>query len=801
MQHVVARHRAQLGTVSLAHVSQFFACDKAAQQTNMLHGIVDSQKKMSFDSVKIRHLYYDVSSECERFDELSAFDNTEIGALNLITIVAYNVQDCLAVYLMRNVDYLATIIAYAQHFFVPVIHAGNTGNSKLLAQSIVVRALNDSRLVIPFREHPMLRLHPNIWSRMLNWSTQSSQKYDEFRSIDDLSTMRIDEHKLYIGGLNTASSGHFPRTLSVDFASFYPSIGCSYGLSMENVHIVTIQQLRELIPSTDTLNTGLTIGAIRLFDYEPPDASAVNRRCPFDFEASPPPRMSECVRTLRKHIAENNGDNNTFGWYEGVELFTNDEIQQSTNDSARRRLLMIWYNDIRTEPVVCSLWRDYLSKRAAFKRELAELCNNTDDLSKRQRLQCMEKMMKVVANSLYGYLNYKQSIIYAPAVAAAITLLSRKTFNEMTWTGRTTIPFYLIAENDDKDDEINNDDNNTIHGTNERTSVGVIYRDTDGAIFTLPINMRIKNEKILVRRINGILQEAHNVADTRTQLFPSLKCDEIGTIRIEIEYANCSWLSIMGKKKYWRFHDNRSISRGFERNARPYIKSLVRTIQKNTTRMLQEFTRKLTVTNTEHGIKVRINDVIAYYVCVFDWLHEYFEQNSVEAFAFGIPLNPRLFSQGAENTFINRILSTYNYEIGDRATCLSVNEHNVHVNMADNVNDDIARSSAARLILLGEYMGELKETRGLNYYKFIRRIAIYLLQIVEGGKRTDMSSGQFDTLLQHAYVRWRLHCFDNAAKNMYGPFFTNDPMKTIDVIHTMVRKGNIDISAIKCTTD
>lgn len=77
--------------------------------------------------------------------------------------------------------------------------------------------------------------------------------------------MRVED-KVYIGRVNSTESGHYVFVffrlfhsfrstriyilcfsvhryhIAVDFASFYPSIGCQFGLFMETVQVLTVQQ-------------------------------------------------------------------------------------------------------------------------------------------------------------------------------------------------------------------------------------------------------------------------------------------------------------------------------------------------------------------------------------------------------------------------------------------------------------------------------------------------------------------------------------------------------------------------------
>lgn len=155
MKHVAARYHAQVGSLALSNVSRYFG---AIELSECALSENSRLVKMKFDAVAIRRLYYDTEENIdgvvvEKFDEESAFGNLNSDeGLNVLRIWRYNVQDCLAVYyLAQNLAFFDTVVVYSRHFVVPLVEASYVGNSRLLPNAFAVRALKESRTVLPFR--------------------------------------------------------------------------------------------------------------------------------------------------------------------------------------------------------------------------------------------------------------------------------------------------------------------------------------------------------------------------------------------------------------------------------------------------------------------------------------------------------------------------------------------------------------------------------------------------------------------------------------------------------------------------
>lgn len=135
-------------------------------------------------------------------------------------------------------------------------------------------------------------------------------------------------------------------------------------------------------------------------------------------------------------------------------------------------------------------------------------------------------------------------------------------------------------------------------------------------------------------------------------------------------------------------------------------------------------------------------DVRGFFDAVFSCLRRFEAKHGVNAFAFGLKLNPRS-TDGAEARFIQRMLTDYGFAIGDRARCLFALD-------ASNVR-------TTRFVLARDFSIDVDR---VNYYKLLRRLAVYLLQTVEGFKRSEASgtlytsAATFDDILSEAYATW-----------------------------------------------
>jgi len=379
------------------------------------------------------------------------------------------------------------------------------------------------------------------------------------------------------------------------------------------------------------------------------------------------------------------------------------------------------------------------------KRRLQKKIKNINDVDVKL-YSSMKKMYKNLSNSLYGNLNYKYSVLYAPTVSAAIVLLARKTFHETVW----------LYEN-----EISDILNDSVCKT--------IYLDTDGAIFAC--DRYIENEKQCIQFVNDIIDRIV----TNDNFFRNEKLSSslitVKEIHLESEYEKSRLCTIMGKKKYWRMCNNRNIeTRGFEKNAQPFVKSLVNKLQCNVSKITQ-FAIELMLRDCGKeiiGFCSILQDPLNFFLSIYDELEAYYQNHGLSSFVFTIPLNPKKFKNDtAENSFIRNVLSRYDYNIGDRVKCLFVLD-----------NDQSFDSSVYKLLRDFNH-----STDRLNYYKFIRRLAIYFLQLVEGFKRQEnlssnnyINASQFDNILKQSFDIWirekLLH--NNQQDRLYSILFHDD---------------------------
>lgn len=794
MKHVAARYQAQVGSLALSNVSRFFGANERAEK----HLSERSRRvKMNFDAVSIRRLYYDVATGEERFDEETALGRLDPDdGLNALRIWRYNVQDCTAVFhLAVNLAFFDTIALYARHFVVSLAEASHAGNSRLLPNAFALRALSESSTILPYRRNVTAPMFLKWVDDLDNYVIESARVCEPERSVfricseknfsenfekdlakvasrrglafDERELIRVDD-KAYIGGVNSADSSHYEYPISVDFASFYPSIGCQFGLSMETTVVLTVQRFVLSFGSDFTqVDSAMSVGLLRAFDYEPRDnvlfvpfsnasersnSSAKSQLAAVFTANESHRRTNKVVRTRRvvdgEYVLRGRDDaaagtlRKNDGWYEGVEFSDVRELVESSVDPTRRRVLVVYRPRPDYVPVIAGLWTHYLSARKRYKKLIRDSSKSSENAKKNANVrvyECMEKMFKVVANSLYGYLNYERSAVYAPTVAAAVTLLSRKTFHETTWICEDVFPRAMSSR---------------YPGTRCR----VVYRDTDGLILHA------------FAESSDFSGESENVDDFRksrqgdyettvVQLINETMASRgYRSIIIELDDVSLRLCGIMGKKKYWKViapvsdssaksDESRNVAekgtivtKGFERNAPPYIKHLVRTLQTNLLRyvLASNFSE-----NSKHGaFRVIVKDVRGFFGAVFSSLRRFEAKHGVDAFAFGLKLNPRS-TDGAEARFIQRTLTDYSFAIGDRARCLFAL--------------DASDVRTTRFVLARDFLSDVDR---VNYYKLLRRLAVYLLQTVEGFKRSETSgslytsAATFDDILSDAYATW-----------------------------------------------
>ena len=97
----------------------------------------------------------------------------------------------------------------------------------------------------------------------------------------------------------------------------------------------------------------------------------------------------------------------------------NVELLVASSKLLARRVLIVWRKEGGS--AVSRLVTAALERRAVWKKLRREAPND-------KMLESRELMEKLLANGTYGYLNFKRSVIFSRATAAAVTLLCRNAF-------------------------------------------------------------------------------------------------------------------------------------------------------------------------------------------------------------------------------------------------------------------------------------------------------------------------------------------------------------------------------------
>lgn len=716
-------------------------------QQELVRVLMDNNRKMAFNSINIRWLYYDEATGNERFNYKAAFDET--NPAGLYSLIAYNVQDCQVLHpLFEHMLVLDSIVFYSQFFFVDYEKALTGGNSVLIPgalQAICYRAMH----IIAWRDNALTNCCCIRQSEAQQQQQQQRQRehnsghgkkrkfeidgsninrtgtclYARLGNVainnliyNENEIMRVDD-KAYIGGINNAISGHYKFPFEIDFSGFYPNIGCHYNLSVENVRVTTVGCLKQIFGrNLKHLCKPLKLGLISIFDYEPPES---NSQEPNDNV------IREKFQTQRRSLAENLAISNEQYWYEGVEFLNVQELLETSANDGRRVLCII--NRPEKAVILVNFWKECIKLRKEQKRLLQEAKLNKDKCQISMR-ECLQLMYKIVANSLYGYLNYVNSKLYSPSTAAAVTLLARKTFCETRSIISTEIPRWLKSVDD---------------CSNSNYKATTVYEDTDGLIFVVFRNGQqfTRTEsltKTILDLINDSLPFARNCGKKAKQRERFL--------RLEQKNVNATSVCVMGKKKLWgSMSNNEHFTIGFERNAPKIFKELVS--------YLEHFVSVLHQKIPFGSYRLYVLNVHAFYWILFDQIHAKFAQYGIDEFTQRVKLNPKN-NQGFLAEFIQRSLLDCAYDVGDRIICYAKLEKETPIELKlvphelNSTTSNQSSSTSSKVIV--------------NYYHFFRRTAIYLLQIVEGVKRNDlpfndrryMNSTTFDKMFKTAWYNW-----------------------------------------------
>lgn len=726
-KHIKQRHIVN-GPYTLSNVCNFFGATKNLNLENEAFF-----KKMNFNSISIRKNY--TFSDEDSTYTLNISEKFE----NIIEMIKYNIQDCVCVYYLSiNILFLENVQIYARHFLLPVNIVYSCGNSRLLPNSLFTIVIEKFHLLLEHKDNFFSQIYMSKKLKFsfsfndfldsennttINNSNDSSS--DRFLIFNQRQLLRQDK-KRYLGGLNYAINGCYENSIHLDFSSFYPSQACYYNLSFETVSVFPLWILIRInnhLLSSGGIDKLLERNIMRIFDYE--NENNTNRNLSFKFSKG----KSDLETRMIKNI----------NWYEGIEFTSFKDIIESSANNNRRFLIIrnnrniIDYSssflnkDNKKVSIISVLWKYYLNKRKEVKLKLK---NETNEFLIKF-LTSMEQIYKRLANSLYGYLNFNQSFVFCPQVSAAITLLARKTFHESVW----------ICEN--------------------ILYMKVVYKDTDGMICIKKDNKTYDFDmKDLGKYITNIFNRDGVV----------------------LEYEHESrYVVIMGMKKYWFFKsssldnlimmNNKFVSKGFEKNSGKIIKELVQRIQFKLISLI--------LNNKIYGKYKFIIDLREFFKSIYSFLYkELLNGNfSIRDFSFNITLTPRVNNLGRESKFIDRVLSNCNYDIGDKIKCLYLyKEEN------DEDGNRLNSLKLSNFILLEEFN---VEKDFINFFKFINRFTKYLIQIIEGCKRFELSesneyseylilSNKIQNIAGESFIEWNDDIKRRGVKNnlyKYDYFF------------------------------
>lgn len=471
--------------------------------------------------------------------------------------------------------------------------------------------------------------------------------------------LRVHE-KTYIGGLNYASACHVRNPVLMDYNSFYPSIIRHYELDVNNVAVVTVLKLLLIVRPLARLREMLAHKMLRLFDYTPEHSVeeyvnlSVFRSEQFASIFRPAP-----------HVRRD--------WYEGVEL-DNVELLIASSKLLSRRILVVWKKE--SGSAVSRLVTAALERRAVWKKLRRASPND-------KMLESRELMEKLLANGTYGYLNFKHSVIFSRATAAAVTLLCRNAF------ARTR----FILESEELlrrfDPELA-----------ERFKVDVNYIDTDGCIVSLRSRQQQQRrhetvrfatpgcESVRLSRCPLLLRETRGEQEDVEQYFEDASRSkdrfvalvnemlDMHHVVLAAEEQNAVAATVFGRKKYAllkacpsRAPDLFVLKKtGFEKNAPLPVKRVYDTLFKNV--MLLNHTSGLL--HSERFVS-KIIDHRSIMYSIFDSLLAEWRnavgKDALGSFSTRVPLNPRQ-TGGKLAEFIERTLREHQYNPGDRVSVL-----------------------------------------------------------------------------------------------------------------------------------
>lgn len=774
MQLLMARNR-QLKSYKLASVLKVYGCD------------ID---KLDFSAVEIRGLYY--ADPPRPPADAMAF---------MRDVLRYNVFDCLSLCsLLNRSSFAQHMTVMMDYFFAELDKVMYKGNSSLLPTLIQLDSMRDKREMAVVRQPQRnnflcaaSRVEPAVFTdnqRLLQSrynlvlcleavprGVELTATANPFNALlvyhrlmmmrvctpadttlampdiadlfsgqavlcpaNEMEMLRVGE-KTYIGGMNYADAGHSKYPILMDYNSFYPSIIRSYVLDVCKVAVLDLKQLFLTLP-VPLIECLLATKNLRLFDYTSPEDVAYT----VDLAAH------------RRLVGSE--------WHEAVEYTTLEQLVRTTRYLGRRFLALVYSPAPSTIDTIVT---KALERRAVFKRRKRE---NPGDVV----VQFMEMMEKLLANSLYGYMNFAQSAIFSRATAAAVTLLCRNAFCR---TRRIIESRELMA---------------TTALDPDLYRFRVIYIDTDGCIFVL--TRRHRNDRSVALpphhapphvpwfQLYVDLPPADTVAvyDRLTDTVNRLL--NLPHVLLAAEHYDASAVCVFATKKYVLLKgvEGQVKRTGFESNAAQPIRDMYELVLRNAlcafhTYRLVEFQRFV----------VRIRHHRLFFFAIFDYLYASWldtvtpdgsKRYTLQHFGINRPLNPK-DTKGEMSSFIDRVLYEFQYAAGERVWILKI------VDPDTAVQSGTLYSARGRFVLLEEL-----EASGLadvipNFKFYLGGYARYLYQCIEGHQtlrqsvretREPIEAGyyldSFQSIFSYSWGAWlfrTLRARGVSATSLYWP--------------------------------
>lgn len=718
MRHLQTRNR-QLKSYKLSAVLKAYGC---------------TVLKQTFSPVDIRRLYFSTSIE----DPFSF----------LMTILRYNAYDCFSLRdLIDRMHFATHMTVMMDRSFSPLDVVVYKGNSSLLP-SIVQRETcrqkreisvirqpqhnrffcgnnhllrsNNKELQRRYQRQFLLESSPsavdilsseNPFNAILHYfraftsgktTISSPIRLDDLLNgranlvaFNEMETLRVGE-ATYIGGMNHAEPGHAKTPILMDYNSFYPSIIRSYRLDVSKVAILSLGQLLLTIP-IELLEYMLYTEILRLFDYTSLADLAMN---------------VDTEQHARLH--------NRQKWHEAVEYKDLQAIIMTSRHAGRQFLALFYQPEIST---IDDIVTRALERRAIWKRKKKE---NPNDVV----VVFMEMMEKLLANTMYGYMNFSLSAIFSRATAAAVTLLCRNAFCR---TRNIIESRELVA---------------TTMLDPDRYRFRVIYIDTDGCIFVPELigcvadvaATPITTDTDLLIQLYADLPKNDTVA-SYNRLTDTINCMlNLKHVCLAAEHHDATAVCVFSRKKYvlLKAPSGSVKSTGFESNAASPIRYMFNRLLRNNMRAMH--TNGM-VSHRRFNITIRHHR--SFLFAIFDKLHELWldaannteSEYTVQDFGTARPLNPKN-DKGEMTQFIDRILANFHYTPGDRVWILKVMKPLTNV-----VENQTLYAHRDEFILFDEIQCEKYTTIVPNFKYFISNYIRYFYRCVEGQQTLKHGKG------------------------------------------------------------